>query len=785
MKTSRFPQSLLYTAVMICVGSSPLAWGLDTLQIEEVVVTAQKRAESIQDVPIAISAFSAEELRNTGASSLQDLTDYVSGVELFDDRGSGQPTWVIRGVGLADFNSNNTPTAAIYDDEFYLISNVMGGIGLFDTERVEVLKGPQGGVYGRNTTGGAVRVLSTQPSLDESDGYLTASYGRWGRYHLEGAFGAPISDTVAYRIAAKTEQAGGWQDSLATPGDDEYGDRDFSALKAQLLIQPSDELKIWLKVNAGEDNSETTLGQAVGAYDLNTGGFCGAVQSGRRDQASCATFASLTDSIIGGPGGLNPAEQNDDGSSTLSNPVNELDNSWMGITARIDWDWEKVTLTSITGYLQYDNRFVYDFDATERVFLTENGDAEIQSWSQEFRFTSTSDGVLHWIAGVVIAGEQNDEFRIAHHDDNVLFQAAFSCDESGTVCDPRFPFSSFQSSRGFSQEGESWAVYGQADYELSDTVTVNGSLRYTKEDKELDGGFLNARSNGYFLHQGTSADYELEKNWSGHIGIDWTPTNNSLIYAKATRGFKSGGFYGGFAITPQDLQPYREEVVLAYEVGFKTDWLDRRLRINGSAYFYDYRDVQGFVTGFDETLGTILTKLGNLGDAEHTGVELEAQWIPESVEGLSFAASLAWLDAEFTDSDSVILSQDGTPASVEGLQRATAPEWSYTFQTRYERSIADNLLLGAQLNYSYRSDVNPSGSYAGVLDRGLNPHDGYDLINARVSIGTEEERWSVSLVGRNLANEDYVVSSSTDDLGSFNDVPGLPRSWSVELDYRF
>ena len=222
--------------LVLAVGASSLALAQDRV-IEEVVVSAQKREQSMQDVSIAVSAFSEEELNSLAVSNLEELTEFVSGVELFDDRGAGQPTWVIRGVGLADFNANNTPTAAIHYDDYYLTSNVLGGIGLFDIGRVEVLKGPQGGLYGRNSSGGAVQVLSRRAEVGaESNGYLTGSYGRWGRHGLEAAFGGKLGDSAAFRVAAMTDQDGGWQDSLVTPQDDEHGDRDFfgCARSAQL-----------------------------------------------------------------------------------------------------------------------------------------------------------------------------------------------------------------------------------------------------------------------------------------------------------------------------------------------------------------------------------------------------------------------------------------------------------------------------------------------------------------------------------------------------------------------
>ena len=189
--------------------------------LEEIIVTAQKRAESVQDVPIAISAFSGEQIEELAIGDLRELIEFIPGVEMYDDRGiSSQPTWIIRGVGLADLNANNTPTAAIYHDEFYLTSNIMGGIGMFDIERIEVLKGAQGGLYGRNTTGGAVRVESVKPDLGGANGYATGSYGRYDAWSLEGAVGVPLGERAAVRIAALTNQGGGYQDSLVTVDDE-------------------------------------------------------------------------------------------------------------------------------------------------------------------------------------------------------------------------------------------------------------------------------------------------------------------------------------------------------------------------------------------------------------------------------------------------------------------------------------------------------------------------------------------------------------------------------------
>lgn len=570
-------------------------------------------------------------MESLGGANLQELTEHIAGSELYDDRGAGQPTWVIRGVGLADFNSNNTPTAAIYYDEQYLSSNVFGGIGMFDIERVEVLKGPQGGLYGRNTSGGAVRVVSARPELGgDLNASVSTSYGSWGRSTLEAAAGTSVGDKSAFRIAAMTDQGGGWQDSLVTAGDDEYGDRDFSALRAQWLWAPTDQLEILLKAEAGRDQSETTLSLTRALYDPETGDFCASAQAGRADSNRCG--------------------------------------------------------------------------------MTE---------------------------------------------------------------------------RGFTQENESWAVYGQWEQYLADEWRFSSSLRYTAEDKALRDAYHYDRLGEFFYIAGVDKDYALDANWSGHIGLDWQPSDSALIYAKATRGFKSGGFFGGFAFSADELEAYDEETVHAYELGFKTDWNQRSLRLNGALFYYDYREVQGFTQTISETTGLPITRLGSLGDAEHLGAELEMIWLPRAVDGLSLQLGAAWLDATIADSDTIALDPAGQPGAIEGLPRNFAPEWSSSAQARYEFSVGNDLLAALQLNYSWRDELSSRENYNSDLDFAAYGHDGYQVVNARLSLLPADERWELALVGRNLTDETYFATVTGDDLGSFTEIPTRPLSWAIEASYRW
>ena len=765
----RKPQKILAFGVL------PLALAIPSLQaasnersIEEVMVTAQKREQSSQDVPIAIAAFSEQDLRQISTTNLEELTQFVSGAELFDDRGAGQPTWVIRGVGLADFNSNNSPTAAIYYDELYLSSNVMGGLGLFDISQVEVLKGPQGGLYGRNTSGGAVRVLSRRAEVGEDfNGFITGSYGRWDRAGVEAAAGGGLSDNTAFRISAMTDQNGGWQDSLATPEDDDHGDRDFTAVRGQLLIQPTDKIDLWLKLEGGKDKSETTLGFSRAAYEGGAGDFCASAYGGKYNNDECLSWSNITNLFALTPGdpGILPGGQKEDGTKVLAKPINKLDNNWTLADVQLDWDLDTLTFTSISGYIQYDNKQVYDYDATPLTLFEENGKAELTSWSQEFRLTSNSDGPLNWLAGVSYAKDVDKKDRVGDLTDNVLI----------------FPS---RGERRFKQTAETWAAYAEMDYALTETWVLNGSVRYTDQSMDLEDASFEDLIGGFSYYQGVSKSSELDDPWSGHIGINYLPTDEAMVYGRITRGFKTGGFFGGFAFTPEELEPYDEETVISYEVGFKSSWLDSSMQLNGAVYYYDYRDVQGFTQIVNETTGTVVTRLGNLGDAEHKGAELDMIWLPQMLDGLSLQASVAYLDAKITDSNTIAIAQTGEPVPLEGLRRSYAPKWSTSAQARYEWTISD-LLAAAQLNYSWRDDLNGKQSTLSAVDLAGFGMEAYGVLNARISLTSADAAWDVALIGRNLTDEEYWVSATGDDLASFTSTPARPISWAVEATYQW
>lgn len=756
--------SRLSAAIITAAALSP---NFASAQADEIIVTAQKRVEKITDVPIAISSFDSESLKELGIISLQEVTSVLPNVELFDDRGAGQPTWVIRGVGLADFNSNNTPTAAIYSDGVYLTSNALSAIALFDIDRVEVLKGPQGGLYGRNTTGGAVRALSNRPDMESYHGYTQASYGRWNRRGLEGAFGGPIiKDKLAFRISATTDQGGGWQDSLATQEDDKHGKRNFEALRGQVLLNPNAELELLLKVDVGTDKSETALGRSTGVYDPLTEDFCDALRSGRRDDSTCVGLHNL----FGNP--LLPSQQTDNGTVVLANPINALDNKWIAYNLNANYDLGFANLVSISSHIDFDYIQFFDFDATPFEFVSSTAElpdtnSDIEQWSQEFRLVSSGEGPLTWLAG------------LSFSEDTINQVQGFSLTDLESVIGLNFIGSNFE------QVTESSSVYTNIGYRFSNNISANGSIRYTSENKTIDYSSMGGATGvGIFpLLSNIRFEQDLASNVSGHFGINWKFQDNALLYAKYARGFKSGGFSGGVTDNVDNVSPYEEETNDALEIGLKSNFISS-IQFNLSAFHYNYQGTQGFASVENAIFGNITT-LTNLGDTEHTGLEMDTTWTPSQIPGFSLHLSGAWLDTEITNSDLQVTTQDDILINIEGLERNFAPKFSYAINVQHEKKISENLFGVLSVSYSWRDDLTTGSSQLSELDRGLFRHDSYGLLNLRASVAHLNQNWELAILGENVTDEVYALRATTDDVGSYQDLPGKPASWKIQVQYSF
>lgn len=725
---------------------------------EEIIVTARKREQNVRSIGLTMTTLDQEAILSLSADDLPDLTDRLANVELFDDYGGhGLPTWVIRGVGLQDFNANNTPTAAVYLDEVYQAYNVMSAINLFDMERVEVLKGPQGGLYGRNTSGGAITMQTTRPIIGEHEGYARLGYSRWQTLDFEAASNVRLGDNTALRIAGNHESSqDAWQKSLVDGST--HGEKDLWNLRAWLLAEPTPDTRIQWKVQGGANQSELNLGRAVGLYSP-AGGLCEAVLAGRRDDENCLTLAGVAAASMGQEP-VYPAVQADDGSTSLSQPINQLDNEYAGSTLIIDHDFRGMRLTSVSNIESFAYGADMDFDGTPLELGHSLANSDIGLWSQELRLTSTTDAPLSWILGTTYSQEEFEEDRTFRLRDSFVSPL-----QIGLL--------------RYDQDTRSLALFGNMNYRFNDEWQLNATLRYTDEEKEYRNGRILAPAFPPPLDvqaSGLSSDYSLDSHFSGNIGLDWQTSEDLLIYGSISRGFKAGGFFGGFPLNPGAIDPYEEETVIAYEVGFKSR-LTESLLLDAAVFHYDYRDVQGYVTRFSPVTGTDLEFLSNQGDAEHQGLEVEMQWSP--APGLTFIANAGYLDARITDSRSETTNLLGQLVPVEG-RRPYAPEWSFFGAVEYSTSLTSELNLRALLDYNYRSDF--SGHLSSPADRAVFQLDGYGLFNGSLFLTPESEDWRVSVWARNLTDEQYVPRVVFDSFGDYIDIPGTPGSWGLRFE---
>jgi iron complex outermembrane receptor protein len=727
---------------------------------ELVTVVARKRSENLQRVDISMDVITASTMRALKLDYLPQVGELSENVALFEDLpGAGIPTWVIRGVGLQDFNTNNTPTASVFLDSAYQVATVMGGAALFDVDQVEILKGPQGGLYGRNTSGGAVLLNTRRAALDTSEGYLSLDYGRWNRSMLEGAFNQPLTEQLALRVAARTEQGNdGWQRSLADGST--QGQRDRWDLRSWLLYQPDANFSAQLKLQAGRDRSDVVLGRAVGLYSPTLPlEFCPALQAGHRDDASCLSFAGLTQLLTTGTVHDDLTLQAADGRRVLSDPLNVLDSEYAGSVLDLRWELNGLTLSSISSWDSFDYGVLLDLDGSTGEYAHRDSFSGIEVFSQELRIGGRQ-GRLDWLTGLNYSHERFSERR------------AFDLRASHLV-------GLGQGLLRYEQDTDALAWFADIGYLLTEDWQLNASLRYTDEEKRYhDGDFWQLGTPPYYFVQDASAEYSLQQPWSGNVGLSWAPTATTLAYLKYSRGFKSGGFFGGLPFEAAAINPYREETIHSWELGLRQFWPALGLRLETALFRYDYQDVQGFIRTINPLTGTGIDRLANQGDARHHGAELDLQW---QQGRWSVGAGLGWLEAEYRRSGVLSLASDGTDVEIQG-DRPWAPRWSANLQLGLQQPLQSGT-LDLALGWNWRSDF--GGHHYSPVDRAINHLPGYALLNASATLSGTQGLWQTRFWVRNLADKVYRSRVKSDGLNSYIDVFGEPRSFGATLTRRF
>lgn len=706
--------------------------------LEEIVVTAQKREQNLQDVPIAVAAFGGEAVRDLGLSRPKDIAFQIPGVVMKSVNGDNSPIFTVRGIGLTDFTVSNNSAVSLYVDQIVKPYYPMANFSLFDLERVEVLKGPQGTLYGRNNTGGAIKFVTRAPSL-EPDAFMRLDYGNYQTFEMEGAVGGKIAEGLAGRLSVFTRQRyKGYQFNNLT--NERNGKISKLAGRAAFLWNASDDITVNVMAYAGRNDSDVPLFKLAPPFDavLGSPNVCAAAARGERARdGSCVDSSGQYDP--------DPNPHHVQSGNVQGQGVKE--DGW-GTAATIDWDLGSVNLTSVTGYDTQDRTEYQDFDGSPLILVDNAFFQDMKAFSQELRFASDKSSGLYWILGGFYSND-----RLRNHQ-KIRTDALFGT-PGGSI------------NVEWKMKTESYAVFGQLEYPFTDTLEAVLGLRYTHEEKSFDGGtrpelisFLPL----VLVQKETSFD-----DVSGKIGLNFRPANDLLFYASASKGMKSGGFNGAFATNPIVYTPYGKEQLFAYEVGMKSTLSDT-LRLNISSYYYDWKDFQATITSIDPVTNLPVQLLTNAGKARTIGLEGDVTWRPVEELRVSFGANL----------------NDGEVKSgqLKGRDLANNPRFSLNSLIRYEIPVsAWNGDAFIQTDFGYRTKYHTRIKTAST--RPLVTQEGYWIVNGRIGARMMDGQLEASIWVRNLFDKLYL--QEVFDQGTINtlDLYSEPRTYGVGLMYKF
>jgi iron complex outermembrane recepter protein len=800
---------------LLAMGQSVLAQPV----LEEVVVTAQRRAQSITDVGITINAFSSETLKDLGVGNVTDIAEHTPGLIYNEAGGLGVPVYTIRGVGFDDYSVASNSTVGVYVDDVVLPYPVMTRGMMFDVERVEVLKGPQGDLYGRNTTGGAINFISQKPS-DEFEAEMTLGYESFESISTEAHVNGALSDSVRARLSATHAYSSeGWMESHTR--NDKLGKVDRSALRLLLDWDASDSVTARFNVHYTRDQSENAGQARSGQPGTTLDPFLGIEIS----QQSSWLALPLAAAGLGNDGialadSLAPAApENSDRGDWNAGFTPENDNELLGGSVTLNWQLDGMKVTSISAYDKFERNDSFDWDGTAMSLFEQISSTEITSFSQELRLSSDSDGDITWIAGLYYSDDKIEDRNLA-----MVGEASGS---NGLFADV---------DNTFDQDTTTTAAFAHLEWAVSDKWGLTLGARFTREEREVeacsrdaDGGLaflfagldlidfdLGGSGDDFFLTStsittgdcvtvdpnkgslvedangpGTAIIYGGESalfrddltvnNFSGKIGLDYSVNDNLLLYGSIGTGFKSGGYNGALASSFLQLTPYDEEELTSYELGIKATLLEGFMQVNAATFFYDYQDKQVISTINDPVFGP-LAALVNVPESEVFGAELEGSWLP--VEGLTVNFGLAYLDTEVKKYKGFHPLNPGVGVvDYRGAELGSAPELTTNLRVSYEQNVSNDLFMRLSVDASHSDEYHAGLQFMNPTD-GRFDVDSYSLVNARVTLGSQSGNWEVSAWVRNIA-DDYYYQSVSFSNDAITRGLGQGRTYGATFSYRW
>lgn len=741
--------------------------------VPEIIVTAQKREENVSTVPMSVTAVTGEQLKRSGVNEVRDLVKVSPGFS-YADSYVGSPIYTLRGIGFSDISLGGRSTVSLYIDQAPIPFAIESrGVNL-DVERVEILKGPQGTLFGQNATGGAINFIAAKPTKSFAAG-IDASYGTFNASDLTGFISGPLSETLGARLAVQTIRSDPWQRSYTKAA--ENGADNVQNARLTLAWDPSVRLKVQVNVNGSNDQSDVQAGQLIGI------------------DPQIAPIAPFVPGLLTYK--LAPANAR----AADFNPADDYskNNRFLQATTKIDYQIsDRMILTSLTSVSQFKQDQLQDIDGTTLSNLSRHTTGKIESLSQELRITGDLDRKTRYTLGLSYA---DDDVRESSF--NVLVQSTQALVFTGLGLPV---FADFVDTNH--QKSKTSAVFAGLDYQLSDELNLYGGVRYTRSDNRFSGCTADSGDGNTALVLGSLwnsirpalglpfnppipkggcttvnaayapglvVDSLNETNVAWRVGTKWTPRERTLLYANISKGYKAGGFPSLGASTATQYLPATQESVLAYEAGFKTTSSDRKLQLNGALFYYDYQDKQILGRVLDPVFNSLLQMI-NVPKSKVVGAELQATWVP--IEGLNLTAGGSYVESEILDGF-VNFDPNARLTNFGGQGFPNTPRLQFVADINYRWPINQTLsgFVGGGVNHQDKTN-----SQLGELPS-LNVK-AYSLVDLRAGVESQSGAWRLAAWGRNVGDA-YYWTAANRNLDTTVRFTGRPRTYGLSLSYRF
>ncbi len=780
---NRYKLATALTLALPALTSAPLAQAQGDLVLEEIIVTARKREENLQDTPISITAITGVMIEQTKMFNIADLEQRTPNlsVRASDNGVSSALQAYIRGVGQFDFALTVDPGVGMYVDGVYLSRAVGANFQLSDIEKIQVLRGPQGTLFGRNTIGGAISVVTRKPS-GETNFSAEVTGGEYSYLSFDGYAEFPVTEDVAASLSVLTKHSDGWQ--KRDRGDD-AGNDDMWSVRGHLNADFTERWNSHLVLDY------TDIDQNVYPQVLS-------------DFNPAATFPSFYNSVVLGPQGESCCETNID-DIDRSHALNELDRdqseTW-GVSWTNTWDLGELTLKSITGYRDMDTESYRDADNAVFDYFSVGSLFDIQQFSQEFLLSDADGGKFDWLVGAYYLNEDGDHISDVTVADG-LYDALAGLPDFVTLPDGtplKFLAVPFDVTLSYdrSQETTSYAAFFNTTWHMTDRARLNVAARYTYDEKDMKmytikrasqtpvliPGPTDPSSCTDVLPDGRGSRFSCKDDWdefSPKVGIDYDFSDDVMGYALVAGGFRSGVYNGRPTATAQ-ISVADPETLLSYEVGLKSQLWNKRLQINSAVFYNDYKDRQFLVNRPSGSAESALALVvDNAADSTLWGAELEFTALP--ARGLTITGGLSYIDAEYDKFES-INPETGEVEDLSDRPFANTPEWTANLLAQYVYELSGGSRFRFRADMSYTDEIFYSDDEACTCFDRLNA-DSYTIYNAGVSYVTANDKWEISVFGRNLGDKrENRGGFGVDAFGTTTVSYTEPRRYFISFKYR-